>query len=85
MRIAHLADAYHLRAEVHGMGLESIHLCMAIKNNTYYESLVWGNPTTREAFVDSQGLVHAPTHPGVGYEGQWAIKGTPLGLERFVK
>ena len=85
MRIAHLADAYHLRAEVHGMGLESIHLCMAIKNTTYYESLVWGNPTTREAFVDNQGLVHAPTHPGVGYEGQWANKGIPLGLERFVK
>ena len=67
------------------MGLESIHLCMAIKNTTYYESLVWGNPTTREAFVDNQGLVHAPTHPGVGYEGQWVNKGIPLGLERFVK
>lgn len=85
MRIAHLADAYHLRAEVHGMGLESVHLCMAIKNNTYYESLVWGNPTTRESFVDKAGLVHAPTYPGVGYEGQWMIKGIPVGLERYVK
>jgi L-alanine-DL-glutamate epimerase-like enolase superfamily enzyme len=55
MRIAHLADAYHLRAEVHGMGLESAHLCMAIKNTTYYESLIWGNPMKREALVDAQG------------------------------
>ncbi len=84
MRIAHLADAYHLRAEVHGMGIESAHLCMAIKNNTYYESLVWGNPTTREWFVDENGLVHAPTDPGVGYEGQWAMNGIPAGLERFL-
>ncbi len=84
MRIAHLADAYHLRAEVHGMGLESAHLCMAIKNNTYYESLVWGNPTSRESLVDANGLVHGPKDPGVGYEGQWAETGVPKGLEKYV-
>lgn len=84
MRIAHLADAYHLRAEVHGMGLESAHLCMAIKNNTYYESLVWGNPTTRESLVDANGLVHGPKDPGVGYEGQWAETGVPKGLEKYL-
>ncbi len=84
MRIAHLADAYHLRAEVHGMGVESAHLCMAIKNNTYYESLVWGNPTTREALVDANGMVHGPKGPGVGYETLWSESGVPKGLERFV-
>ena len=85
MRIAHLADAYHLRAEVHGMGLESAHLCMAIKNTTYYESLIWGNPMKREALVDAQGNVHAPKGPGVGYETQWAESGVPKGLEKYVK
>lgn len=85
MRIAHLANAYHLRAEVHGMGLESAHLCMAIKNNTYYESLVWGNPIKREALVDANGLVHGPKGPGVGYEGLWAQSGIPVGLEKFVR
>jgi L-alanine-DL-glutamate epimerase-like enolase superfamily enzyme len=85
MRIAHLADAYHLRAEVHGMGLESAHLCMAIKNTTYYESLVWGNPIKREALVDAQGNVHGPKGPGVGYESIWAESGIPQGLEKFVK
>jgi L-alanine-DL-glutamate epimerase-like enolase superfamily enzyme len=84
MRIAHLADAYHLRAEVHGMGLESIHLCMAIKNTSYYESLVWGNPISRESFVDANGMIHGPTAPGVGYESVWAETGVPVGLERFI-
>jgi L-alanine-DL-glutamate epimerase-like enolase superfamily enzyme len=84
MRIAHLADSFHLRAEVHGYGLESAHLCMAIKNNTYYESLVFENPIKREAMVDHNGLVHAPKDPGVGYEGLWANTGVPAGLEKFV-
>lgn len=84
MRIAHLADAYHLRAEVHGMGLESAHLCMAIKNNSYYESLIWGNPITRESLVDSNGLVHAPKGHGVGFESIWAESGVPEGLKKYV-
>ena len=58
---------------------------MAIKNNTYYESLVFENPIKREAMVDQNGLVHAPKDPGVGrYEGLWANSGVPLGLEKFV-
>ena len=85
MRIAHLADAYHLRAEVHGMGLESAHLCMAIKNTTAYESLVWGNPIKREALVHADGHVHAPTAPGVGFESLWQENGIPKGLEKYVK
>ena len=85
MRIAHLADAYHLRAEVHGMGLESAHLCMAIKNNTYYESLIWGNPCKRGVLVEKNGHVLAPTLPGVGYEGQWAQEGVPAGLEKYTR
>jgi L-alanine-DL-glutamate epimerase-like enolase superfamily enzyme len=71
MRIAHLADAFRLRAEVHGGGLVHAHLCMAIPNTTYYESLVMTNPVVREPAVDEQGLVHAPTAPGIGYETQW--------------
>ena len=47
MRIAHLADAFRLRAEVHGGGLVHAHLCMAIPNTTYYESLVMVNPVVR--------------------------------------
>jgi L-alanine-DL-glutamate epimerase-like enolase superfamily enzyme len=66
MRTAHLADAFRLRAEVHGMGNYSQHLCMAISNTTYYESLITSTAVTREAVVDAYGLVHAPQGVGLG-------------------
>ena len=66
MRIAHLADAFRLRAELHGMGNYSQHLCMAISNTTYYESLVTSTAVRREAVVDGKGLVHAPGGAGLG-------------------
>lgn len=66
LRIAHLADAFRLRAEVHGAGLTSRHLCMAIANTTYYESLITTTEVSRSPEVDADGLVHAPTTPGVG-------------------
>ncbi|GCE29507.1 mandelate racemase [Dictyobacter alpinus] len=74
MRIAHLADAFQMRAEVHGGGLVHQHLCMAISNTTYYESLVLTNPVVREPAVDEHGLVHAPTAPGIGTESLWGTR-----------
>ena len=80
MRIAHLADAYLMRAEVHGSGLPNTHLCMAIKNNSYFESFIAAKPARREACVDANGLVHAPTAPGIGWEQLWDAQGWPNGL-----
>lgn len=68
MRIAHLADAYQVRAEVHGAGLVHRHLCMAIPKTTYYEALVMGNPIIDNPEVGSDGMVRAPMLPGFGYE-----------------
>jgi L-alanine-DL-glutamate epimerase-like enolase superfamily enzyme len=68
MRIAHLADAFRIRAEVHGGGVVNRHLCMAIANTTYYESLIYSNPVQREPAVGDDGHVQAPTQPGIGYE-----------------
>jgi L-alanine-DL-glutamate epimerase-like enolase superfamily enzyme len=68
MRIAHLADSFLLRAEVHGAGLVSRHLCMAISNGSYYESFVNSNPAVREPVVDARGFVQAPQAPGIGWE-----------------
>jgi L-alanine-DL-glutamate epimerase-like enolase superfamily enzyme len=65
MRTAHLADAYRLRAEVHGSDIPNHHLCMAISNTTYYESLITSATVRRERYVDENGLVHAPTAPGI--------------------
>ncbi|MFZ2056083.1 MAG: enolase C-terminal domain-like protein [Acidimicrobiales bacterium] len=66
MRIAHLADAFRLRAEPHGNTVYARHLCMAIPNCTYYESLVTTNPVQREFGIDENGMVKAPMAPGVG-------------------
>lgn len=82
MRTAHLADAYRLRAEVHGPDIAHRHLCMAISNTTYYESLVTSNPVRRESTVDAHGLVHAPVGPGVALppEPDW-----PVALRPYVE
>ncbi|MFC1431473.1 enolase C-terminal domain-like protein [Streptacidiphilus sp. N1-3] len=66
LRTAHVADAFGVRAEVHGMDLPNQHLCMALSNTTYYESLVTSNPVRRESIIGPDGLLHAPTGPGVG-------------------
>ena len=79
MRTAHLADAFLLRAEVHGPGVANRHLCMSISNTTYYESLIDSNPVRRPAEVDAEGNVHAPTLPGVGFEEAW-VAGPPAEL-----
>ena len=65
MRIAHLADSFRLRAEVHGPTEPAVHLCMAIPNCTYYESLVTSNPAVREPRVGPDGHVSAPLGPGI--------------------
>ena len=40
MKIAHTSESFGMRAQVHGMGLESAQLCAAITNNDYYEQLI---------------------------------------------
>ena len=67
MRIAHLADSFLMRAEVHGGGPANAHLCMAISNTTYYESFVGSNPVKREAAVGNDGQLRPPTGPGIGW------------------
>lgn len=67
MRIAHLADSFRLRAEVHGSDLPEQHLCMAISNTTYFESLVTTNPVQRHPCVDRHGNLAAPAAPGIGW------------------
>ena len=80
MRTAHMADAFRLRPS-HGNTITCRHLCMAIPNCTYYESLVWGNPVRREAGIDQHGMIKAPLGPGVGLP---AGPDYPAALEAFV-
>ena len=64
MRIAHLADSFRLRAEVHGPTEPAVHLCMAIPNCTYYESLVTSNPVEREPRVGAGRSCPRADEPG---------------------
>jgi L-alanine-DL-glutamate epimerase-like enolase superfamily enzyme len=65
LRTAHVADAFHVRAEPHGMGEAEQHLCMAIQNATYFEILVTHPGFERWDGVDTEGNLHAPVGPGV--------------------
>ena len=67
LRVAHLADAFSLRAEVHGGGFPNLHLACAIPNTTYYESLVRSNPITIEAGIGRDGCISPPQVPGIGW------------------
>jgi L-alanine-DL-glutamate epimerase-like enolase superfamily enzyme len=67
LRIAHLAESFGLRAEVHGPGAVHAHLCLTIPNTTYYEALVHGNPIVTDPAVDGDGLVRASDAPGFGF------------------
>ncbi|WP_285727175.1 enolase C-terminal domain-like protein [Psychromicrobium xiongbiense] len=67
LRISHLADAFRVRAEVHGGGAANEQLCMAVPNNTYFECRVSGNPIVLGAPIGPDGLLHARTAPGMGY------------------
>ncbi|TDE11156.1 enolase C-terminal domain-like protein [Jiangella asiatica] len=72
IRIAHLAEAYLMNAEVHGSGLLQRQLCMAVPNTTYYESQIMGNPIIPDAAVGADGMVRAPSAPGIGYDANVA-------------
>ena len=68
LRVAHLADSFQLSAEVHGMGVENTHLCLAIRNCHYYETLIMGNPIVVDANVGKDCFVRAPAAPGLGHD-----------------
>lgn len=68
LRIAHLAQAFNLRAEVHGGGAPNLHIACAIPNTTYYESLVRTNPITVEAGIGPDGCISPPEVPGIGWD-----------------
>ncbi|MCS7207502.1 MAG: mandelate racemase [Dehalococcoidia bacterium] len=80
LKIAHLAEAFRMKCEIHHGGnslnnVANLHVIMAIPNCDYYEHF----PSTganefglvEDIRVDSQGYVHAPTKPGLGYEIDW--------------
>ncbi len=68
MRVAHLADAFQMTAEVHGGGPANLQIALAIRNNSYYESLIPCNPIVVEPGIAHDGTIGAPELPGVGFD-----------------
>lgn len=74
IKVAHLAESFGMRAEVHGGGLTNLHLGLAIPNNTYYEDIVMSVPHVRskrtgDVPVAADGTVGIPAGTvGVGWQ-----------------
>ncbi len=78
MKIAHLAESFGMRAQVHGMGRENAQLCAAFVNNDYYEQLVINEEQIRGlrdlgelSIID--GDLNVCTKPGLGYAFDWDV------------
>ena len=75
IKTAHLAEAFGMNYEVHVGGnplnnIANLHVTMAIRNCEYFEVLLPEDAQkyglSRDIEVDANGLVHAPTGPGLG-------------------
>lgn len=77
VKAAHLAEAFHMNFEIHHGGnslnnVANLHVALAVENCEFFEVLL---PDESQKYglvadveVDAQGLVHAPTGPGLGAE-----------------
>lgn len=77
MKVAHLAESFGMRAQVHGGGWHNAHLCAAIPNNDYYEALVIDSEQIEGlknmgplSIID--GYLTVPDEPGAGPQPDWA-------------
>jgi len=82
IKTAHLAEAFHMRYEVHHGGnslnnVANLHVIMAIRNCEFFEVLL---PDAAQKYglaqdiaVDKSGLVHAPMGPGLGAAIDFAL------------
>ncbi len=75
LKTAHLAEAFGMNYEIHHGGnslnnFANLHVTMAIKNCEYFEVLLPEGAQkyglVQDIEVDANGLVHAPTEPGLG-------------------
>ncbi len=76
MKIAHMAESFGMRAQVHGMGHANAQLCAAVTNNDYYEQLVINEDQIAGladlgdlAVVD--GKLNVASGPGIAPDFDW--------------
>ncbi len=89
MKIAHLAEAFHMNCEIHdgynALGnVANLHVMMAIDNCDWFEVLAFNRSgehglehlaygLAEPLTIDAQGMVHAPNGPGLGVEIDWEL------------
>ena len=75
VKAAHLAEGFHMNFEIHHGGnslnnVANLHVIMAIRNCEFFEVLLPAGAQkyglAQDIEVDAQGLVHAPSGPGLG-------------------
>lgn len=80
VRLCHLAEGFNMPCEIHHGGnslnnVANLHVTMAVPNCEFYEVFpcTGANQYGLQADieVDGDGLVHAPTEPGLGYRIDW--------------
>lgn len=77
IKVAHLAESFGMRCQVHGMGWGNAQLCAAVLNNDYYEQLVIDTQQIKElknigALSIVGGYLTVPDEPGMGPQPDWA-------------
>jgi L-alanine-DL-glutamate epimerase-like enolase superfamily enzyme len=82
IRLAHLAEGFNMQCEIHHGGnslnnVANLHVTMAVPNCEFYEVFPCTGANryglVEDIEVDSAGLVHAPTKPGLGFEIDWGL------------
>lgn len=69
LKIAHMAESFNLRAEVHGGGNIAMQMIAALRNTSFYEAFVWSNPIINDTpEVDAQGYVYVDKKPGLFHD-----------------
>ena len=82
VRLCHLAEGFNMNCEIHHGGnslnnVANLHVTMAVPNCEFYEVFPCTGANkfglVEDIEVDDQGLVYAPTEPGLGYEINWEL------------
>ncbi|MFD2115238.1 enolase C-terminal domain-like protein [Paenibacillus yanchengensis] len=80
LKIAHLAEAFGLRCEIHTttmnyMDIVNLHVSCAIRNCEYFEYFVpehnFQFPMIEQLPIDEFGMITVPEQPGIGVELDW--------------
>ena len=89
IKIAHLAEAFHMNCEVHFAysalnNVASLHVIMAIPNCDWFEVLSFNRAGDHDLEhlnyglaepieIDAEGFAHVPAGPGLGVEIDWDL------------